>query len=90
MLGLASRIASITGLTRTRAAYWLIWWQFRVDRGWFGVSVGLAEELMRAGLGFVWGSFCLGKGPICRMRLGGFQVDFGSVLAWLGLDVRLV
>ena len=63
----------------------LIWWQFRVDRGWFGVSVGLAEILMRAGLGFVWGSFSLGKGPICRMRLGGFQVDFGSVLAWLGL-----
>ena len=63
----------------------LIWWQFRVDRGWFGVSVGLAEIFMRAGLGFVWGSFSLGKGPICRMRLGGFQVDFGSVLAWLGL-----
>ena len=40
---------------------------------------------MRAGLGFVWGSFSLGRGPICRMRLGGFQVDFGSVLAWLGL-----
>ena len=63
----------------------LIWWQFRVDRGWFGVSVGLAEIIMRAGLGFVWGSFSLGKGPICRMLLGGFQVDFGSVLAWLGL-----
>ena len=63
----------------------LIWWQFRVDRGWFGVSAGLAEILMRAGLGFVWGSFSLGKGPICRMRLGGFQVDVGSVLAWLGL-----
>ena len=59
----------------------LVWWQFRVDRGWFGVSVGLAEILMRAGLGFVWGSFSLAKGPICRMRLGGFQVDFGSVLA---------
>ena len=40
---------------------------------------------MRAGLGFVWGSFSLGKWPICRMRLGGFQVDVGSVLAWLGL-----
>ena len=37
---------------------------------------------MRAGLGFVWGSFRLGK---CRMRLGGFKVDVGSVLALLGL-----
>ena len=49
------------------------------------MSAGLAEVLVRAGLGFVWGSCSLGKGPICRMRLGGFQVDFGSVLAWLGL-----
>ena len=63
----------------------LIWCQFRVDRGWFGVNVGLADILMRAGLGFVGGSFSLSKGPICRMRLGGFQVDVGSVLAWLGL-----
>ena len=39
----------------------------------------------RAGLGLVWGSCRLGKGVICRMRLGGFKVDFGSVLAWLGL-----
>ena len=31
----------------------LVWWQFRVDRGWFGVSAVLAEILMRAGLGFV-------------------------------------
>ena len=45
----------------------------------------LAEVLMRAGLGFVWGSCRLGKGLICRMRLGGFKVDFGSVLAWLAL-----
>ena len=79
-------ISSISGfLSRLRMGHDLIWWQFRVDRGWFGVSVGLAEILMRAGLGFVWGSFSLGKGPICRMRLGWFQADFGSVLAWLGL-----
>ena len=31
---------------------------------------------MREGLGFVWGSCRLGKGLICRMRLGGFKVDF--------------
>ena len=40
---------------------------------------------MRADLGFVWGSFRLGKGLICRMRFGGFKVDFGPALAWLGL-----
>ena len=47
-----------------------------VARGWFGVSGGLAEVLMRAGFGFVWGSFRLGKG--LKSRMGGFKVDFES------------
>ena len=34
---------------------------------------------MRAGLGFVWGSFRLGKGLISRMLLGKFKVYFESV-----------
>ena len=40
---------------------------------------------MRAGLGFVWGSFRLGNGLIPRMLLGGFKVDFESV--WVGLEL---
>ena len=44
------------------------------------MSVGLAEILMRAGLGFVWGSFRRGKGLISRMLLGGFQFRH-----WIGL-----
>ena len=63
----------------------LIWWLFRVARGWFGVSVGLAEVLLRAGLGFVWGSFRPSQGLISRMLLGGFKVNFES--AWFGLGL---
>ena len=59
MLGIASRIASYWPHSDESCLLALIWWQFRVDRGWFGVSFGLAEILMRAGLGFVWGSFSL-------------------------------
>ena len=40
---------------------------------------------MRAGLGFVWGFFRLGKGLISRMLLGGFNVDFETV--WVGLEL---
>ena len=40
---------------------------------------------MRAGLGFVWDSFWLGKGLISRMLLGGFKVDFEPV--WVGLEL---
>ena len=76
-------ILSITGLAQTRAVYWL-WWQSTFALGWLGVSVGLAEVLLRAGLGFVWGSFRLGKG-LTRRMLGGFKLDFGSVLVGLGL-----
>ena len=58
----------------------LIWCPFRVARGcWAGG--GLNE----GGSWVCLGSIRLGKGLICRMRLGGFKVDFGSVLAWLGL-----
>ena len=48
----------------------LIWWQFRVARGWLPMSVGLAEVLMRASLGFAWGLFRLGKLLICGMLFG--------------------
>ena len=41
---------------------------------------------MSAGLGFVWGSFRLGKGLTSKMLSGGFQVDFES----LGADLREV
>ena len=43
---------------------------------------------MRAGLGFVGGSFRLGKGLISRMLLGGFKVDSESVWAGVGLIWR--
>ena len=52
------------------------------------MSVKLTK-ILRAGLEFVWGSFRLGKGLIFmnqfRMWLGGFKVDFGSVLVGLEL-----
>ena len=45
---------------------------------WFQSGAGFRPStvLMGTGLGFAWGSLRLGKGPM----LGGFQVDFGSVL----------
>ena len=50
------------------------------------MSIGLAEVLMRAaGLGFVRGSFGLGKVLMSRMLLGGFKVDFESTRVGLGL-----
>ena len=59
----------------------LIWWQFRVARGWFRVIVGLAEVLNNEG--GVLGLF-FGQGLIFRMPLGGFKVEFESVgLAWV-------
>ena len=62
----------------------LILWRFRVARGLFGVSVGLAEVLMRAGLFllflFFWRSFRLGKGLICRIQLGGLRLTLGRDL----------
>ena len=40
---------------------------------------------IRAGLGFVGGSFRLSKGLISRMLLGGFKVDSESV--WVGVGL---
>ena len=57
-----------------------------VAQGWFGRVMSLLRSyIVRAGLGFVWGSFRLGKGLICRMLLGGFEADFESV--WVGLEL---
>ena len=64
----------------------LLHWKVGSDRqyslGAWLVIVRFGEVLMRAGLGFVWGSFGLDKGLISRMLLGSFNVDFGSV--WVG------
>ena len=53
-----------------------------VARGW---GEWLAEILMRVGLGFTWDSFRPGKGLMSSTLVGGFQVDFGSVLVGLRL-----
>ena len=52
----------------------------------FGGLLGLLRSyIIRAGLGFAWGSFRLCKGLISRMLLGGVKVDFESV--WVGLEL---
>ena len=51
-------------------------------------GVGLAEVLMGAGLGFVWGLFRFGKRLISGMLLGELKVDFESVWGLLGTYLR--
>ena len=67
LVGRIPSIPSITGLARTCQ-------QLRVAPGW-GMLGLLRSYIMRAGLGFAWGSFGLCKGLISRMLLGGFQVQ---------------
>ena len=80
MLGIAGRIASITGLTRTRAAYWLCW-QLRVDRGWFWGECGRV-------LGLFGVHLASAKGRYVGCGWEGFRLTLGRF--WLGWEPALI